>query len=343
MVTDVPDRAVYQAILQAGAGTLYQAVIGDQVLSSALVLKAARGAYYQSSGTSPDGMACGASHFLVCEIARTLRDEGMELFNLGGADPQNRGLWEFKSGFGAIPVPLESAGVWLGSTLTKKASTAVRLLRQDPLAFLRYLAGSCERFDLFAADTNRVPSPPAIEGTRFEKLSDETLCRLSQERSELRVHGERASRLGFNSAYGIFCGPHLAHISWLMLPQDDRRLPIRYVELKPAEAEITHCLTLPEFRGRGLYPYAIANLCRVARGYGAKRVFMTVPAGNVSSRRGVEKAGLISEGRIVRIMLPYLPGQPGLIWRGHRWRLAGMVARCQSGETSVDAGRPLAW
>ncbi len=97
------------ALLQAGAGELFQATFNDMVVSSALILTSRSGGYFQTAGTSPEGMARGASQFLVFEIARSLQEHGMEAFNLGGVAGSNPGLHEFKIGFGAEPVALEAA------------------------------------------------------------------------------------------------------------------------------------------------------------------------------------------------------------------------------------------
>jgi lipid II:glycine glycyltransferase (peptidoglycan interpeptide bridge formation enzyme) len=101
--------------VQQGAGNIVQAVKGDRILSSALVLKAEQGAYYQSGGTSAEGMACGASHYLLVEIARALQQAGMRSFNLGGTRDASSGLALFKSRFGARVVKLESATFHVGS------------------------------------------------------------------------------------------------------------------------------------------------------------------------------------------------------------------------------------
>lgn len=102
---------------EAGAGALYRASEDDIVHSSMLVLRAASGAYYHSAGTSPDGMAKGASHFLVARVAESLRDHGAECFNLGGADADQTGLIRFKSGFGPVPVELEAADFAVGGRI----------------------------------------------------------------------------------------------------------------------------------------------------------------------------------------------------------------------------------
>jgi hypothetical protein len=122
---------------QKGAGELFQAVAGSEVLSSAVVLRAAEGAYYESAGASPEGMKCGASHFLIYSIARVLREESVRTFNLASAEVSNPGLRLFKLRFGATPVSLESATFYLGSNLRRRLTTAAHSLRQSGSALLR--------------------------------------------------------------------------------------------------------------------------------------------------------------------------------------------------------------
>ena len=101
--------STWKALLDARAGSLYQAHLGGEVLSSILVLKARDGAYYHSAGTSPEGMRLGASQLLVLEVATRLAAEGLSVFNLGGAEPASEGLHRFKTGFGTSAQELEAA------------------------------------------------------------------------------------------------------------------------------------------------------------------------------------------------------------------------------------------
>lgn len=113
------------ALLTCGAAELFQAHDGSSLLSSILVLRAPRGAYYQSAGTSPEGMEIGASQFLISSVASILQQEGMYLFNLGGAGEEAPGLQRFKAGFGAHPVPLEAASFVFGSRGERAARSLV--------------------------------------------------------------------------------------------------------------------------------------------------------------------------------------------------------------------------
>lgn len=121
----------FAALTRQGAGEIFQAVHNGTPLSSILVLLAERGAYYQSAGSSPEGKACGASHFLVYEVANRLRERAIDLFNLGGAEPHNTGLARFKAGFGTGTVELEAARFFSGSAAQKRILMTAAYLRQN--------------------------------------------------------------------------------------------------------------------------------------------------------------------------------------------------------------------
>ena len=320
LVPDETSANSYAACVESGCGELFQATRGDEVVSSILVLKSSSGAYYQSAGTSPEGMSCGASHFLVQEIAETLRGEGTTLFNLGGADEASGGLRRFKAGFGAREVQLEAAAFFLGGPLRKKLMTAAAMVRQDPSAVLRRLAGTVERYVVYTADAGSVPPPEPVEGLRLEQLSDAELVALSN-RPEAREQAQRFERLGFNEAFGVWKDGKLAHVAWLIPADRDALQEVRNVKLRAGEAEITHCLTLPEFRGQGMYPFAIRSLCDVARQRGIHRIYMITSVENLASQRGIEKAGLTRGGEIIRLTDSYLPLLKDVTYRGHRWGL----------------------
>ena len=109
----------YARLIESGAGELFQMTGDGQVLSSVLILKARAGGYYDSAGTTPEGMSAGASHFLIHEIAEALRGDGCTTFNLGGADLEQTGLARFKAGFGSTEIPLQAARFSLATGLKK--------------------------------------------------------------------------------------------------------------------------------------------------------------------------------------------------------------------------------
>lgn len=121
---DYLDLAECTALTETGAGTLFRAVHPvEGVVSSILILTSRTGAYYHSAGTTPAGMASGASHLLVSEVASMLRADGIEVFNLGGGSSE--GLHRFKSGFGTERVDLEAVENVIASPL-RRGIAAVR-------------------------------------------------------------------------------------------------------------------------------------------------------------------------------------------------------------------------
>jgi hypothetical protein len=130
------------ALLQSGAGELFQALRDATVLSSVLALRAPNGGYYQSAGTSPEGMAVGASHFLIHCIASQLRADGAQIFNLGGADEESS-LARFKQGFGASRVPLPSASCYIGPSWRRWVSRGLALIHFGRATLLHFSRTRC--------------------------------------------------------------------------------------------------------------------------------------------------------------------------------------------------------
>jgi RimJ/RimL family protein N-acetyltransferase len=86
----------------------------------------------------------------------------------------------------------------------------------------------------------------------------------------------------------VACGGEgIQHISWVYYRND----PNRILSLGDREAEIKYCLTLPHYRGRGLYPRALIMIARFLASRGFSRVFVCVHQDNSASIRGIEKAG----------------------------------------------------
>ena len=120
-----------EAFIRAGAGRIYHAILDKEILSSVFILRSKEGAYYQSAGTNPRGMMCGAAHALVYEICVQLREQQLHRFSLGGVNKGNSGLERFKSGFGASPKELDSVNLFLGGALRKQLTSAVRGFRKN--------------------------------------------------------------------------------------------------------------------------------------------------------------------------------------------------------------------
>ncbi len=319
----LPKRSKFaEALLQTGAAELFQVSDGNRLLSSILVIRSQTSAYYHSAGTAPDGMKLGAAHFLIAEVSHRLRNDGLILFNLGGADPGADGLRRFKSGFGAEEVELEAATFSLASPLKRKLRNAAQTLRNDPSEFFRSLKAALletERYRAYTIEPGHIPSDenPA-PSMSLRRLNDPEIVQLS-DTDDFRKQAERFHRLGYNAAYGLYNNSSLVHVAWLIDASQDHMNPVRNVRLRPGEAEITHCITPEQYRGCGYYPIAIRMLCQQAAKQGIKRIYMITGDTNLASQKGIEKAGMTPCGSILRAFLPAAPQRFQLTWRGHRW------------------------
>jgi Acetyltransferase (GNAT) domain len=131
-------------LIESGAGNLYQAVAGDTVLSSALVLRAPQGAYGHSTGTSPEGMKVGASHYLIHSISKELGAEGVPTLNFGAAD-QGSGLARYKRDFGTQMRCLPSATCYIGPASRRRLYQATESMRRERQALVRWLKDRAAR------------------------------------------------------------------------------------------------------------------------------------------------------------------------------------------------------
>ena len=101
-------------------------------------------------------------------------------------------------------------------------------------------------------------------------------------------------------ALGDFCwvayiGGRLAHQTWTsttraFIPQ------VRYERrLAPDEVYFYDCVTVPDMRGRGLYPAAVVMSARRHLSLGRTRAVLGILRDNDPSIRGAKKAGFVAE------------------------------------------------
>jgi hypothetical protein len=315
-VTTSRDARQIAAYLQAGCAEIFRAMKDDVVLSSILVLQSDRAAYYHSAGTTPEGMQLGASPFLITQVAARLRERGFTEFNLGGAEPENAGLWRFKSGFGAQVRNLEAVSFACASPFKRRVRSVLQAVRSDPRSLLDAVVRS-ESYVVYAADPRTITVPALAPGHVVREMTAEELQALAKD-EDFGYSARKLGTLSAESAHGLWVDGKLAHLAWLVDAAQDARLPVRNAKLHEGEREITHCVTARAFRGKGLYPIAIAQLCGRAASVGAERVMMITGRDNTASQRGIEKAGFRREGAVLRVFSPRRPGW-SLTWRGHRW------------------------
>ncbi len=178
-----------------------------------------------------------------------------------------------------------------GSSISETLKFAkTSLFRNDAILVFEYDHSSSNR---------RLPDVPAqisIRRGRIDELS-RNLDRFSSVPWEFQCHlYDRVTDffVAVSDTRGI------QHIIWIYYQND----PNRVVKLGPEHAEIKYGLTLPEFRGQGIFPHALRAIVSYLSAKKIHRIFTCVNASNRSSIRGMEKAGFrqIGRTRLIKIM-----------------------------------------
>lgn len=83
----------------------------------------------------------------------------------------------------------------------------------------------------------------------------------------------------------------LLHASWVTTGSAWTAELDAFVSPPPGDAYIYESFTLPETRGRGIYPFALRNVCADLASRGIPRAWIAVEATNTPSVRAITKAG----------------------------------------------------
>ena len=94
-----------------------------------------------------------------------------------------------------------------------------------------------------------------------------------------------------NRCFIVQTDERIVHASWFTTSTSWVGEIAAYFILPPRHGYVYESFTHPSARGRGLYPFALARICRLVAEEGCHRVWVAIEEDNLSSRRAVEKAG----------------------------------------------------
>lgn len=130
-------------------------------------------------------------------------------------------------------------------------------------------------------------NPSASNNVTIRKGNISDLLKMEQQVSHLPWEFRCHKYDGVKDFFVAEDSVNIQHISWIYYHDD----PNRNLILSPRDAEIKYCLTLPAFRGKGLYPNVLKVVAKYLKEKAFWRVFISVKADNPVSIRGIEKAG----------------------------------------------------
>jgi hypothetical protein len=118
-------RVSLEVLLASGAGHVWVAREAGGVVAAVLFAVHGGTAYHLINGATPDGLAAGAVPLTFLTALRRYADDGYDRVNLGGTSAEaeapesaDHGLYSFKKGLGATPVPCTTGHVTLGRLRT---------------------------------------------------------------------------------------------------------------------------------------------------------------------------------------------------------------------------------
>jgi RimJ/RimL family protein N-acetyltransferase len=191
-----------------------------------------------------------------------------------------------------------------------KVEGACRLLRSGGVgALLRELGqrvATVETYLAYRVELDR-PLPPLDSSPPLavRRATEADFARFRSAPRPLSRHAEFRDQFGLDQCYLGLVDDELAHVAWIYYPHEQHLQPTRFRRLAAGEACIANCVTLPAFRGRGVYPALLQALLTRLRDEGYLRCYMYVEVENLASQRGVGKAGFRPVGRSWRVRLFY--------------------------------------
>jgi L-amino acid N-acyltransferase YncA len=99
-------------------------------------------------------------------------------------------------------------------------------------------------------------------------------------------------------SYIVEMNGRLVHASWVTLSAAWTRELRAYLKPPPGDAYVYESFTRSDARGRGVYPFALRNICATLTGEGVGTIWVAVEAHNAASVRAVTKAGFEEGFRI---------------------------------------------
>lgn len=148
---------------------------------------------------------------------------------------------------------------------------------------------------MFALANSNIKNIPVIEIPDYKveyfstwaSISNSLQKELSQNRNCLKRDAEKLFEQGGKIWIGQLHG-RLATIGW---SRQGSMIHSWFFPLAPAWYVISHCVTLPEFRGLGLYPAMLSYIVHILCSQGVERFLIDCNDWNLPSIRGIEKAG----------------------------------------------------
>jgi RimJ/RimL family protein N-acetyltransferase len=152
--------------------------------------------------------------------------------------------------------------------------------------------------------------PRKIGGSALRRVDSAEIVQLYDRLSGLTFDDKREllQRIdfyenGFHNCYAIDVDQSLAYLQWIIYPSENEIIRRKYkhllLPLRENEVAIDNAFTFPEYRGRGLMPFASWQLLQMAKDEGYRRGLTYVRKENVYSLNVLTSVGF-STTKLIR-------------------------------------------
>jgi len=142
-------EVLWRSVIAPGRGFVLLAYRGELPIAGALFLTFGRTVVYKYGASEPSFWPLRPNHLIFWDAIRWSCENGFDAFDFGRSDFDNRGLRNFKSGWGAVEKPLVYATV--GGDLPRagrlaRVSLLPPLIRRSPLWLCRAIGEATYRY-----------------------------------------------------------------------------------------------------------------------------------------------------------------------------------------------------
>lgn len=309
------NKPLIKTLLLSGHAFILQLYDQTQIICSIFIVTTKQRAFYFSGGTTPQGTKMGAFHYLLWLTMTELKSRSITSLSLGGTDQHSpAGLIRFKLGFNAQKIelthyrllsgqPVICRGFWIMQTWLTRIKASLSKAYYVLLRFFNKLI-QVQTWDLFYTDK-------PFRQTSFEKFE---LRKLNRDDYQIMLNaGGRLTtqaqlyyvERGIETAYGVFDGDKLAHVSWVYGAEEYAKEPHTLLKLQTGQVELTNAYSNSDFRGQGVFRFTLQRLSKDLFEQGVSRIYGKVVPGNQASYKAIIAVGYQPCGK-VRLITGYL-------------------------------------
>lgn len=190
----------------------------------------------------------------------------------------------------------------LSLAYTESRSKGLRAVGKDAI----HKIATIETYLAYRVDLHQpLPKLPVLLPISVRRADEEDFTRFRTMPYPFKRHAQFRDKFGIDQCYLALVKDQIANLCWIYYPHEQDRHPTPFRILRSDEAALANSVTLPQFRGMGVFPHMLQALCRKLRDEGYRYCYGYADAENMPSRMTVMETGFVLVGRSWRLRFFY--------------------------------------